>query len=57
MADSQCLLNAEEGSIDGKEKKGRREERTKEERILSGWTFLSEVPLSPVVWMSYLSKH
>ena len=35
MADSQCLLNAEEGSIDGKEKKGRKGGKTKEERILS----------------------
>ena len=40
MADSQCLLNAEEGSIDGKEKKGRKGGKNKGRKdSLSGWTF------------------
>ena len=46
MVDSQCSLNAEEGSIDGKEKKGR-EERTKEKGFSLWLNILSEVPLSP----------
>ena len=46
MVDSQCSLNAEEGSIDGKEEKGR-EERTKEKGFSLWLNILSEVPLSP----------